>query len=80
MRHRSSSSGPRRGITVLGLLLLIIALVVAGIFLVRYLRNRPVASTTSAHQPLDQLNLTGVIQVVRGDAMDLLRIGPRSLG
>jgi hypothetical protein len=31
----------RRGITVLGLLLLIIALMVAGFFLVRYLQTRP---------------------------------------
>ena len=34
-------SGPnRRGITVLGLLLLIIALMVGGFFVVRYLRSR----------------------------------------
>jgi hypothetical protein len=34
----------RRGITVLGLLLLIIALMVAGFFLVRYLRSRQTAT------------------------------------
>ena len=37
---RITSTNTRRGITVLGLLLLIIALMVAGFFLVRYLRNR----------------------------------------
>jgi len=34
----------RRGITVLGLLLLIIGLMVAGFFLVRYLQTRPAAT------------------------------------
>jgi hypothetical protein len=63
----------RRGITVLGLLLLIIAVVIAAVFLVRYLRSRP---TVSFHQPLDQLNLPGVIQIVRGDAVNLLPVGP----
>jgi uncharacterized membrane protein YidH (DUF202 family) len=37
---RITSTNTRRGISVLGLLLLIIALMVAGFFLVRYLRNR----------------------------------------
>jgi hypothetical protein len=36
----ASIQGRRRGITVLGLLLVIIALMVAGFFLVRYLRTR----------------------------------------
>ena len=71
---RGSISRPgRRGITVLSLLLLIIAIVIAAIFLVRYLRSRP---TVSLHQPLDQLNLAGVVQVMRGDAVNLLRVGP----
>jgi hypothetical protein len=34
----------RRGITVLTLLLLIIAVVIAAVFLVRYLRSRPAVS------------------------------------
>lgn len=37
----------QRGITVLGLLLLIIALIVAAVFLIRYLRSRPVAAVQS---------------------------------
>ena len=36
----ASIQGRRRGITVLGLLLVIIALMVAGFFLVRYLQTR----------------------------------------
>jgi t-SNARE complex subunit (syntaxin) len=36
----------RRGITVLTLLLIIIAVIVAAVFLVRYLRNRPAVSHT----------------------------------
>jgi uncharacterized membrane protein YidH (DUF202 family) len=67
----------RRGITVLGLLLLIIALVVAAVFLVRYLRSRP---AVSLHQPLEQLNLPGVIQIVRGDTVNLLRVAPHPAG
>jgi hypothetical protein len=61
----------RRGITVLGLLLLIIAVIIVAILLTRYLRNRPAAAlrmpapviaySALSHQPLDQLNLTGVI-------------------
>lgn len=47
MRPLSTASRARDGITVLGLLLLIIALVVAGIFLLRYLRSRPVATRSS---------------------------------
>jgi hypothetical protein len=80
----------RRGITVLGLLLVIIALMVAGFFLVRYLRTRQAApdspplvrpepeqrGSLRLHQPLDELDLPGVIQVVRRDAVDLLPIGP----
>jgi hypothetical protein len=37
----------RRGITVLGLLLLIIAAIVAAVFLVRYLRNRPAIQSSA---------------------------------
>ena len=38
-------SGPnRRGITVLGLVLLILALMVGGFFVVRYLRSRQAAT------------------------------------
>jgi flagellar biogenesis protein FliO len=37
----------RRGITVLSLLLLIIALVIAAVFLVRYLRTRPAGTSPS---------------------------------
>lgn len=91
----ASIQGRRRGITVLGLLLVIIALMVAGFFLVRYLRTRQGATEspplvrpervslstrpvilTRLHQPLDQLDLAGVIQVVRRDAVDLLGVGP----
>jgi uncharacterized membrane protein YidH (DUF202 family) len=71
----SITRSARRGITVLGLLLLIIAVVIAAVFLVRYLRSRP---TVSWHQPLNQLNLPGVIQIVRGDAVNLLRVGPHA--
>jgi hypothetical protein len=44
---RSAPIG-RRGITVLALLLLIIAAIVAAIFLVRYLRTRTAISSTPA--------------------------------
>jgi hypothetical protein len=66
---------------VLGLLLLIIALVVAAILVVRYLRTRPVAAHPApltsfrprlSHQAFDQLDLPGVIQVVRREAVNLL--------
>jgi hypothetical protein len=40
MAHASMQRVGRHGITVLGLLLLIIALMVGGFFLVRYLRSR----------------------------------------
>ena len=86
MSDKSGRCVGRQGITVLGLLLLILALVAGGFFLVRYLRSRqpatrPVSITmTLLHQPLDQLNLAGVVEVVRGDAMDLLRVGPHALG
>jgi hypothetical protein len=78
----------RRGITVLGLLLLIIALVLVAIYAVRYLRTGAVTHTTPVtslrsrlpHQTLDQLNLPGVIEVVRGDAVDFLGQGPHTLG
>ena len=40
MQHHGSRNG-RRGITVLTLLLLIIALVIVAVFLTRYLRSRP---------------------------------------
>lgn len=83
-------SSANRGITVLGLLLLIIALMVGGFFVVRYLRSRQAAThspplvrpTTSVlpHQPFDQLNLAGVVEIVSGDPMNLLGVGPHSLG
>jgi flagellar biogenesis protein FliO len=38
MLERQLSRSPRRGITVLTLLLLIIAIIVAAVFLLRYLR------------------------------------------
>jgi flagellar biogenesis protein FliO len=41
MRISVSGGQSSRGITVLGLLLLILALVALGFFLVRYLGNRP---------------------------------------
>jgi hypothetical protein len=44
MPHLSSQRAGRSGITVLGLLLLIIALMVGGFFLVQYLRNRQAAT------------------------------------
>jgi hypothetical protein len=44
MQRVSSQRAGRHGITVLGLLLLIIAIVIAIIFLTRYLRDRPVVS------------------------------------
>jgi hypothetical protein len=83
----ASIQGRRRGITVLGLLLVIIALMVVGFFLVRYLRTRqgttdspplirPERGSLRLHQPLDQLDLAGVIQVVRRNSVDLLPIGP----
>jgi hypothetical protein len=88
----ASIQGRRRGITVLGLLLVIIALMVAGFFLVRYLRTRQPATdgppiirpepgqpgSLRLHQPLDQLDLAGVIEVVRRDAVNLLPIGPHA--
>lgn len=40
----SDRARARQGITVLGLLLLIIALIIAGVLLVRYLRERPSAA------------------------------------
>lgn len=84
MQDSLSTLNPRRGMTVLTLLLLIIALVIAAIFLLRYLRSRPAAAQLSSaslpHQPLDQLDLTSVIQVVRGDSMDLLRVRPHPAG
>jgi hypothetical protein len=91
MSRASMQRARRSGITVLGLLLLIIALMVGGFFLVRYLRSRqavtesrplvrPASVSPSLHQPLDELNLSGVIEVVRGDAVDLLRVGPHAFG
>jgi UPF0716 family protein affecting phage T7 exclusion len=43
--QRSIYSKNRQGLTVLALLLLIIALAVAGFFLVRYLQSRPGTTT-----------------------------------
>lgn len=81
MQPVPTARGPRRGLTVLGLLLLIIALVVAAVLLIRYLRSRPAAASVSlTHQTFDQLDLPGVIQVVRGDAVDLLYVPPHPLG
>jgi len=48
--QRGICSKNRQGLTVLALLLLIIALAVAGFFLVRYLQSRP-AATTAAQWP-----------------------------
>ena len=45
MQSCRSTLSSRRGITVLSLLLLIIALVIAAVFLVRYLRTRPAVSS-----------------------------------
>jgi flagellar basal body-associated protein FliL len=42
--QRGACSKNRQGLTVLALLLFIIALAVAGFFLVRYLRSRPAAT------------------------------------
>jgi hypothetical protein len=47
--RRLTSVNTRHGITVLGLLLLIIALMLGGFFLVRYLRSR---QTTTQSRPL----------------------------
>jgi hypothetical protein len=77
MQHVWITRAARRGITVLGLLLLIIAIVIAALLLVRYLRSRP---AVSFHQPFDQLNLSGVIQIMRGDTVNLLCVGPYSAG
>jgi hypothetical protein len=88
MQHGSSAPSARGGITVLGLLLLIIAVVIAAAFLVRYLRSRPRVSVlppaneeqSLRHQPFDQLNLTGMVKIVSGDTMNLLGVGPYSSG
>ena len=81
-------SPSRRGITVLTLLLIVIALMLLAFFFVSYLRTRPAQAQSGsrgsapqlAHQPLDQLNLPGVIQVVRRDAVDLLPVRPHTTG
>jgi len=44
MTRLSSQRASRKGITVIALLLLIIALMVGGFFVVRYLRNRQAAT------------------------------------
>ena len=88
MQLRSISPTSRRGITVLTLLLIIIGVILVAFFLVSYLRTRPaqVQSSSTAggsslsHQSLDQLNLSGMIQVVRRDPVDLLGIGPHPAG
>jgi flagellar biogenesis protein FliO len=49
MHSFRSKLSSRRGITVLSLLLLIIALVIAAVFLVRYLRTRPAVSSGPTH-------------------------------
>ena len=83
-------SSANRGITVLSLLLLIIALMVGGFFVVRYLRGRQGATQSPplvrptplslSHELFDQLNLAGVVEIVSGDPMNLLGVGPHSLG
>ncbi len=78
MRRFFSAGAPQRGITVLGLLLLIIAVIVAAIFLIGYLRSRPAG--VSFHQPLDQLNLPRVVEVVRGNPVNLFGVGPYPFG
>ncbi len=86
--HSPSSPTSRHGITVLALLLIIIAVILVAFFLVSYLRTRPAQAQSSeggsssplSHQPLDQLDLPGVIQIVRGDPVDLLPIGPDAAG
>jgi hypothetical protein len=88
MQHGSSTPSARGGITVLGLLLLIIAVVIAAAFLVRYLRSRPRVSVLTpaieerslGHQPFDQLNLTSVVEIVSGDTVNLLSVGPYPAG
>jgi hypothetical protein len=90
MPRLSSQQASRYGLTVLGLLLLIIALMVGGFFVVRYLRSRQAATQSPPlvrptrlslpHEPLNQLNLTGVVEVVRGHAVDFLGVGPYALG
>jgi hypothetical protein len=91
MSRASMQRARRSGITVLGLLLLIIALMLGGFFLVRYLRSRqtttqsrplvrPASVIPSRHQPLDELNLTGMIKIMRGDTVDLFRVGPHAFG
>ena len=91
MRISVAGGQSSRGITVLGLLLLILGLVALAFFLVRYLGNRPAgaqpvtldrpsAPGASAYQPFDQLNLPGVIEIVGGNAVDFLRIAPHALG
>jgi flagellar biogenesis protein FliO len=50
MKHLHSAASSKRGITVLGLLLLIIALVIAAVFLVRYLRSRPAPTSFRAQR------------------------------
>jgi hypothetical protein len=85
MQHSQSLWQNRRGITVLALLLLIIAVVILAFFLIRYLGTGTapapeVPTESSFHQPLDQLNLSGVVEIVRRDPMDLLGVGPYTTG
>jgi hypothetical protein len=49
MQGSRSTLSSGKGITVLSLLLLIIALVIAAVFLVRYLRTRPAVSSGPSH-------------------------------
>jgi flagellar basal body-associated protein FliL len=53
-----NSAKSRQGLTVLALLLLIIALAVAGFFLVRYLQSRPAATATVVELRYDTASLT----------------------
>jgi hypothetical protein len=51
MQPSHSAPRSRRGITVLTLLLIIIAIVIAAFFLVSYLRTRPTAVQSSSVAP-----------------------------
>jgi hypothetical protein len=53
MGYAPSSSQGRRGITVLALAILIIIVVLAAIFLIRYLGHRPATATSLAPRPVE---------------------------
>jgi flagellar biogenesis protein FliO len=54
MQSSRSKLSSGQGITVLSVLLLIIALVIAAVFLVRYLRGRPALSSGPRHVILSE--------------------------